>query len=163
MVFLFLFCDKKTLYLVLFNVTTAKISIIVFVIFCKIFSNKRISNFIFLCLKLSELRKSSVVKKCNWWNGLLSGISAPEEVQNDFLWAEAFGRKQAKEFIDDLIKQNKTGFYDTVKKNKLKTFSSLKPGVKGKEVIIQSDRSLFARLLREKRKERKSESKEESE
>ena len=34
---LFLFCDKKTLHLVLFNVTTAKISIIAFAIFCKIF------------------------------------------------------------------------------------------------------------------------------
>ena len=55
------------------------------------------------------------------------------------------------EFIDDHIKQNKTGFYDTVKKNKLKTFSSRTPVnrlcVKGKEVIIQPDRTLFARLL----------------
>ena len=82
---------------------------------------------------------------------MLSGINASEEVQNDLLQAEALGRKQAKEFIDDSIKQNKTGFYDTIKKNKLKPFSSLKLVkrlcVKGKEVIIQSDWSLFARLL----------------
>ena len=84
-------------------------------------------------------------------NGLLSGINASEEVQNDLLRGEALGRKQAKEFIDDRIKQNETGLYDTIKKNKLKIFSSLIPVtrryVKGKEVIIQSDRSLFARLL----------------
>ena len=90
-------------------------------------------------------------------NELFSGINASEEVENDLLQAEALGRKQAKEFIDDRIKQNKTGFCDTIKKNKLKTFSSLKPVkrlcVKDKEVIIQSDHSLFARLLiiREKR------------
>ena len=60
------------------------------------------------------------------------------------------------EFIDDRIKQNKTGFYDTIKKKKTKTFSLLKPVkrlcVKCKEVIIQPDRSLFARLfaIREK-------------
>ena len=65
MVSLFLFCDKKTLHLVLFTATTAKISTIVFVIFCKIFSNKLFLDFIFLFLKLSELRKSLVAKKCN--------------------------------------------------------------------------------------------------
>ena len=55
------------------------------------------------------------------------------------------------EFIHDHIKQSKTGFYDTIKKNKLRTFSLLtpvkRPSVKGKEVVIQPDRSLFARLL----------------
>ena len=96
MVSLFLFCDKKTLHLVLFNVTTAKISITVLVIFCKIFSNKRFLHFIFLCLKLSELTKSSAVKRCYWLNGLLSGITVSEEVQNDLLLAEALWRKQAK-------------------------------------------------------------------
>ena len=41
--------------------------------------------------------------------------------------AKSFKRKQAKEFIHDHIKQNMTGFYETIKKNILKTFSSQKP------------------------------------
>ena len=60
-------------------------------------------------------------------NDLLSGISASEEVQIGLLPAESFKRKQAKEFIHDHIKQNMTGFYETIKKNILKTFSSQKP------------------------------------
>ena len=60
-------------------------------------------------------------------NDLLSGISALEEVQNGLLPAECFRRKQAKEFVHDHIKQNMPGFYETIKKNILKTFSSQKP------------------------------------
>ena len=82
-------------------------------------------------------------------NGLLSGINA-SEVQNDLLRArkEVPGRKLPKEFIDDCIKQNKSGFYNNKEEQ---TFSLLKPVkrlfVKDIEIIIQSDRSLFARLL----------------
>ena len=77
---LFLFCNTS------FGcVTTAKINIIVFASFCKIFSNKPFLHFIFLCLKLSELRKSSVVKRCSRLDGLHSGINASEVVQNDLL------------------------------------------------------------------------------
>ena len=83
--------------------------------------------FIFFLAQKNELRKSSFVKKCNWLSGLLSGINASEEAQNDLIRGETLGRKQKKELIDDCIKQNKADFYCTVKKNKLKTFCSLKP------------------------------------
>ena len=78
-------------------------------------------------------------------------------MQQDLLKAEDVGRKQARNFINDRIKHHKVDFYDTIKKNKLKTFSTMKAtkhiSVKDKEVIIRADRSLFARLLviREKR------------
>ena len=99
-----------------------------------------------------------MVKRCNWLNGLLSGINASKELQNYLRWAEARRRKQVKEFINNRIKQNKTGFSDIIKKNKLKTFSLLKPVkkhcVKGKEVINQSDCSLFPKLLLTQEKRR---------
>ena len=33
-----------------------------------------------------------------------------------------WGKTKAQEFIDNCIKQNNVGFYDTIEKNKLKTF-----------------------------------------
>ena len=88
---------------------------------------------------------------------LSSGVNASEEVQNDLLNAESVGKTKSKEFIDNGIKRNSVGFYDVIKKNQLKTFSTMtqfkKLNVNGKDVIIQADRSLFARflILQEKR------------
>ena len=88
---------------------------------------------------------------------LFSGLNATEDVQRDLLKAEFIGKTKAQEFIDNLMKQNNVGFYDTIKKKKLKTFLSLNVAqtlsVEGNEVIIRADRSLFGRLLtiREKR------------
>ena len=56
---------------------------------------------------------------------LFSGVNATEDVQRDLLKAESIGKTKAQEFIDNRIRQNNVGFYDTIKKNKLKTFSSL--------------------------------------
>ena len=87
---------------------------------------------------------------------LFSDLNATEGVQRDLL-KESIGKTKAQEFIDNRIKQNNVGFYDTIKKNKLKTFSLLNVtqtiSVKGKEVTFRADRSLFGRLLiiREKR------------
>ena len=80
-----------------------------------------------------------------------SGTNASEEVQNDLLNAESVGKTKSKEFIDNRIKRNSVGFYDVIKKNQLKTFSTMKQvkklNVNGKDVIIQADRSFFARIL----------------
>ena len=82
---------------------------------------------------------------------LSSGVNASEEVQNDLLNAESVGKTKSKEFIDNRIKRNSVGFYDVIKKNQLKTFSTMKQvkklNVNGKDVIIQDDRSFFARIL----------------
>ena len=88
---------------------------------------------------------------------LSSGINAQEDVQKDLLRAEQVGKLQAERFIEERIKSNDVGFYETIKKNKLKTFTSLlateEVAVKDKEVVIRADCDLFARLLviREKR------------
>ena len=79
------------------------------------------------------------------------GISAQEDAQKDLLRAEQVGKLQAEIFIEERIKSNDVGFYETVKRNKLKTFTSMlateKVAVKDKEVVIRADRDLFARLL----------------
>ena len=82
---------------------------------------------------------------------LSSGINASEEVQNDLLNAGSVEKTKSEGFIDNRIKKNSIGFYDLIKKNQLKTFSAMKQvkklNVNGKDVIIQADRSLFARIL----------------
>ena len=71
--------------------------------------------------------------------------------------AESVGKRTAEEFIEQRIKHNHIGFYETIKKNKLKTVTTIlsthKVSVNGKGVVIWADRALFARLLviREKR------------
>ena len=82
---------------------------------------------------------------------LSSGVNASEEVQNDLLNAESVGKTKSKEFSDNRIKRNSVGFHGIIKKNQLKTFSTMKQvkklNVNGKDVIIQADRSFFARIL----------------
>ena len=72
-------------------------------------------------------------------------------MQNDLLNAESVGKTKSEKFIDNRIKKNSVGFYDIIKKNQLKTFSTMKQvkklNLNGKDVIIQADRSLFARIL----------------
>ena len=79
------------------------------------------------------------------------GINAQEDVQKDLLRAEQVGKLPAERFIEERIKSNDVGFYETVKKNKLKTLTSMlateKVAVKDKEVVIRADRDLFAWLL----------------
>ena len=86
-----------------------------------------------------------------WSNiSLSSAVNASEEVHNDLLNAESVGKTKWKEFIDNQIKKNSISFYDVIKKNQLKNFSTIKQvkklNVNGKDVIIQADQS-FARIL----------------
>ena len=80
-----------------------------------------------------------------------SGVIASEAVQNDLLNADSVGKTKSERFIDNRIKKNSVGFYDVIKKNQLKTFSTMKQvknlNVNGKDVIIQAYRSFFARIL----------------
>jgi hypothetical protein len=77
---------------------------------------------------------------------LSSGINASEDVQRDLLRAATIGKEKAQEFIERRIKNHDIGFYETIKKNKLKTFTTMNAAktlfVHGKEVIIRADRSL---------------------
>ena len=67
-----------------------------------------------------------------------------------FTKAEQVGKLQAERFIEERIKSNDVGFYETIKKNKLKTLTSL---LTTEKVVIQADHDLFARslVIREKR------------
>ena len=80
-----------------------------------------------------------------------SGVNASEEVQRDLLKAESVGKTKSEEFIKNRIKKNDIGFYDVIKKNNLETFSTMKQvkkmNLNGKDVVIQADRSFFARIL----------------
>ena len=82
---------------------------------------------------------------------LSSGINAQEFLHKDLLRAEQVEKLQVERFIEEKIKSNDVGFYETIKKNKFKTFTSMlateKIVVKGKEVVIRADCDLFARLL----------------
>ena len=69
---------------------------------------------------------------------LLSGINAQEVKQKDLLRAQV-GKLQAERFIEERIKSNDTGFYKTIKKNKLKTFTS----ILAEENVVRADRDLF--------------------
>ena len=74
---------------------------------------------------------------------LSSGVNAPEEVQNDLLNAESVGKTKSEGFIENRIKKNSVGFYDVIKKNQLKAFSTMKQvkklNVNRKDVIIQAE------------------------
>ena len=74
---------------------------------------------------------------------LSSGVNASEEVQNDLLNAESVGKTKSEGFIENRIKKNSFGFYDVIKKNQLKTFSTMKQvkklNVYRKDVIIQAE------------------------
>ena len=82
---------------------------------------------------------------------LSSGVNASEEVQRDLLKTESVGKTKSEEFINNRIKKNDIGFYNVIKKNNLKSFSTMKQvkkmNVNGKDVVIQADRSFFARIL----------------
>ena len=82
--------------------------------------------------------------------GLSSGLAAPKEIQNDLLNAADVGKKQLKDFLVTRIEATSQHFHDPIKKNKLKTFSSIdtKPiKVNNTTINLKSDRETFARLL----------------
>ena len=71
--------------------------------------------------------------------------------------AESVAKRRADEFTEQRIKHKHVEFYKTIKKNKLKTFTTMlstqKVSVNRKDAVIRTDRFLFAKLLviREKR------------
>ena len=82
---------------------------------------------------------------------LASGSVAIPSVMEDLNDAKEIGEKAVVDFCKTRLQKNEVGFYDPIKKNKLKTFKdSVKPvvsKVKGKELALKSDRDTFARCL----------------
>jgi len=82
---------------------------------------------------------------------LSSGITATDEVQKDLLDAKNVGQSCLQRFVKDRIESDDVGFYNVLKKNKLRTFDVKKKTstmkVNGQKIAIRADRETFARLL----------------
>ena len=82
---------------------------------------------------------------------LSSGITASAEVQEDLLKAEEVGQSCLDGFVKDRVESSNVGFYETIKKNQLKTFdvkkNTLIMKVKDQKIAIRADRETFGRLL----------------
>ena len=83
---------------------------------------------------------------------LASGVVATDAVKQDLLGAKSIGQERFLTFVKDNIVSESPDVFATIKKAKLKTFSSdMKrlsvPTSKGKEVSLRSSRNLCARLL----------------
>ena len=83
--------------------------------------------------------------------GLSSQIEAPPTVQKDLMNAATIGESSFKDFIKNRIESNNFGFYEPIKKNKLRNFDTAIitkiMRVHGKDIAIKSDRETFVRLL----------------
>jgi len=79
---------------------------------------------------------------------LSTGKNVPEDVQRDLLRAKGVGKSAAKNFVDERLSKG-SGFYDTIPKQKLKTFSMLqiKKTTAGKEFMLKADNKVFGRML----------------
>ena len=76
----------------------------------------------------------------------------PQDIATRLLNAEKLGMQEITSFITKRITSNKTGFWDTLPKLKIKTFASMVKKVQAKPseeklATVNSDRNLFARLL----------------
>ena len=82
---------------------------------------------------------------------IITGMVVPEEVTQHILKSSFIGRKEMLNFVKDRLIDKKIGFFDTLSKQKLKTFASIRKPisitVKSKEKSITVDRDLFARLV----------------
>ena len=80
-----------------------------------------------------------------------SGVVASKEVNKDYLEARERGDASFVVFCKDRLHVSDVDMFATLKKQKLKTFSSMNKmttsKVKGKEVTLKADRTLFQRLL----------------
>ena len=82
---------------------------------------------------------------------IITGMVVPEEVTQHILKSSSIGRKEMLKFVKDRLIDKKIGFFDTLSKQKLKTFASIRKPVSitvnSKEKSITADRDLFARSV----------------
>ena len=81
---------------------------------------------------------------------IITGMVIPEEVTQYMLKSSSIGHKEMLKFVKGCLIDKKIGFFDTLSKQKLKTFASIRNPisitVKSKEKSITADRDLFARF-----------------
>lgn len=82
---------------------------------------------------------------------IASGAVATKEVETDLENAKSRGESEFTTFCHKRLQKGDMDFFATLKKMKLKTFSSMSKAVKrkvrGKEVTLKADRNLLARLV----------------
>ena len=98
-------------------------------------------------LKISEIKKSETYVRNtmdafnNFMNPfevedqsslycLSSGASVPQEVEQDLMNAQQYGKEALQEFIQERLVDKKKKFHDPIKRQNLKTFSSISKSVK---------------------------------
>ena len=82
----------------------------------------------------------------------MTGVVAPELISSELLNAKSSGIKAMDGFISDRLINEKVPFFDSIKKMRLKTFSTLRKTAKtqsksGEKVNITADRQLFGRIM----------------
>jgi len=79
---------------------------------------------------------------------LSTGKNVREDVKRDLLRAKGVWEYAAKNFVDERLSKG-SGFYDTIPKQKLKTFSMLqiKKTIAGKEFMLKADNEVYGRML----------------
>ena len=96
----------------------------------------------------------------NWTNpfgdpfdliNLSTGLVAPDSIAKNLLGAKDKGNVAFKDFCDERLDISDTkGFFDPLKKQRLKTFSDIKIKrffkTQGRSIIMKADRSLFAKM-----------------
>ena len=103
------------------------------------------------CVSLTK-EWSNPLQRAEELISLSSGQQAPEDVKQNLLKAKKIGEKQLQEFFDNRILSNKVGFYEPIKRLKLKNLTSHKgkkktTKVKGKERTIDSSLKTFSRFI----------------
>ena len=80
---------------------------------------------------------------------LSTGLTAPPEVSADLLSVQQKGEEAFKEYQQQRL-QTGVGFYDGMKKLKLKTFGSVRVKSfrnKDKEMVLRADRKVFGNMM----------------
>ncbi|XP_071822275.1 uncharacterized protein [Apostichopus japonicus] len=80
-----------------------------------------------------------------------SGVVATDDVCEDLLSAQEVGETAVQAYCKERLQQGDKDVFATLRKCNLKSFTSMvkkvKSNQKGKEIVLKSDRNLFARLL----------------
>ena len=82
---------------------------------------------------------------------LASGVLASSDVTRDLLATEEKGDARFMQYCQERLQKEDKAVTDTIRRSTLKTFSNMTKksvsNIKGKEVVLKSDRDLFARLV----------------
>ena len=101
------------------------------------------------CYKILNRRK--VFEESDSLVTLSSGKHTPLDIQNNLERAGVVRKSCLQKFVGETLISKEIPFYDSIKKNKLQTFASMRVKVttmaNGKEIILKADRITFSKFL----------------